>query len=113
VKIMKVLKSVLMAAVVSSGFIAAPLAAAQDRAVVQTAAPEYPRGAERRNLEGHVVVRYNVTPDGEVADAEVVEATPSGVFERSVLRALEGWRYAATGEVTSGVEQRFDFSFDG
>ena len=38
---------------------------------------------------------------------EVVEATPAGVFERSVLRALERWRYApAPAETTEGVASR-------
>lgn len=101
-----------MAAVLSAGFASAP-ALASDREVVNREAPEYPRGAERRNLEGHVVVRYNVTPEGEVADIEVVEATPSGVFERSVLRALEGWRYAPAADTTADVQQRFDFGLGG
>lgn len=109
---MKLFKSVVLAAVMASGFVAAP-ALANDRQTVNVVAPEYPRGAERRNLEGQVTVRYNVTPEGEVADVEVVEATPAGVFERAVLRALEQWRYAPAGETTEGVEQVFNFAFAG
>lgn len=109
---MKVLKSVLAAAVMAAGFAASP-AFAEDREVVKTEAPEYPRGAERRQLEGHVVVRYNVDEAGKIVDAEVVEATPSGVFETSVLRALEAWEYAPAAEVSSGLEQQFNFGFDG
>ena len=109
---MKLFKSVVLAAVMASGFVAAP-ALANDRQTVNVVAPEYPRGAERRNLEGQVTVRYNVTPEGEVADVEVVEATPAGVFERAVLRALEQWRYAPSGETTEGVEQVFNFAFAG
>lgn len=108
---MKHFKSVVLAAVMATGFAAAPALASADRETVNVVAPEYPRGAERRNLEGHVTVRYNVTPEGEVADVEVVEATPAGVFERSVLRALERWRYAPAGEMTEGVEQVFNFAF--
>lgn len=108
---MKLFKSVVLAAVMATGFAAAPALASADRETVNVVAPEYPRGAERRNLEGHVTVRYNVTPEGEVADVEVVEATPAGVFERSVLRALERWRYAPAAETTEGVEQVFNFAF--
>ncbi|MFN3835616.1 MAG: energy transducer TonB [Glycocaulis sp.] len=107
------IKSVVMAAVMASGFAAAPALAMNERETVRVVAPEYPRGAERRNLEGQVTVRYNVTPEGEVADVEVVDATPAGVFERAVLRALEQWRYAPAGETTEGVEQHFNFAFAG
>ncbi|MCC5996985.1 MAG: energy transducer TonB [Oceanicaulis sp.] len=86
------------------------MAASADRELDSFEAPEFPRAAQRRNLEGHVTVRYSVTEDGEVADVEVVEATPAGVFERSVMRALEAWRYAA-GERTENMERRFDFAF--
>jgi protein TonB len=85
--------------------------ALNERELVQAEAPEFPRAAERRGIEGHVVVRYNVAPDGAVADVEVVEATPAGVFERAVMRALESWRYASAAEPTEGVERRFDFAF--
>lgn len=81
---------------------------AAERELVEVEAPEYPRGAERRQLEGYVTVRYNVTPEGQVADIEVVEATPEGVFERAVLRAMEAWRYAPAAEATP-LERRFDF----
>lgn len=85
--------------------------ALNERELVEAEAPEFPRAAECRGIEGHVVVRYNVSEDGAVADIEVVEATPAGVFERSVMRALESWRYATAAEVTEGVERRFDFAF--
>lgn len=112
-KIMKIVKSVCVAAVLASGLFAAPAMAVNDREAVQVVAPEYPRGAERRNLEGVVSVRYNVTAEGSVADVEIVEATPAGVFDRAVLRALEQWQYAPAEETTEGVEQVFNFAFAG
>jgi protein TonB len=100
-----------VALVLAAGLGSAPaMAGAEERELVNFAAPEFPRAAQRRNLEGHVTVRYSVTEDGEVSDVEVVEATPAGVFERSVMRALEAWRYAA-GERTENMERRFDFAF--
>jgi protein TonB len=85
--------------------------ALNERELVEAEAPQFPRAAERRGIEGHVVVRYNVAPDGAVADVEVVEAQPAGIFERAVMRALEDWRYAAAAEASEGVERRFDFAF--
>lgn len=108
---MKKFAGVFAALSVISALGAAP-ALAQEPELVEASAPEFPRAAERREIEGHVVVRYNVTADGAVADVEVVEATPAGVFERSVMRALEDWRYAA-GSGAQGVERRFDFNFGG
>ncbi len=108
---MKKYLGVFAAVAVAAGLAGAPAYAANDRELVESEAPSYPRAAERREIEGHVVVRYNVTADGAIDGVEVVEATPAGVFERSVMRALEGWRYEAAGETTEGVERRFDFNF--
>lgn len=107
---MKKFAGVFAAVSMLAGLQAAP-ALAQERELVEAEAPEFPRSAERREIEGHVVVRYNVTPEGTVSDVEVVEATPAGIFERSVMRALESWRYVASAEPTEGVERRFDFAF--
>lgn len=108
---MKKYLGVFAALAVAAGLSAAPAYAADERELVEREAPSYPRAAQRREIEGHVVVRYNVTPDGAVDSVEVVEASPAGVFERAVMRALEGWRYTAAAETTEGVERRFDFNF--
>lgn len=110
---MKKFAGVIAAVAFASGLGAAPAAFAQEPQLIQAEAPEFPRAAERREIEGHVVVRYTVTADGAVSNIEVVEATPAGVFERSVMRALESWQYAATGANVDGVERRFDFNFGG
>lgn len=90
--------------------VAPAMAANDERELLSYEVPEFPRAAHRRNLEGHVTVRYVVTEEGAVTDIEVVEATPAGVFERAVLRALEAWRYAAA-ESADTLERRFDFAF--
>ncbi|MEQ8406093.1 MAG: energy transducer TonB [Oceanicaulis sp.] len=107
---MKKFAGVFAAVSMLAGLSAAP-AIAQERELAEAEAPEFPRAAERRQIEGHVVVRYNVSPEGTVSDVEVVEATPAGIFERAVMRALENWRYVAAAEPTEGVERRFDFAF--
>ena len=100
------------AAMTAMSFAAAP-AMASERERTQVAAPEYPRGAERRNVEGYAIVQYNVTPDGTVVDATVVEAQPEGIWDRSVIRAINGWGYAPSAEATEGMTQRFDFNLGG
>jgi len=110
VGVMNLFKCVGAAALLGASLIMPAAASAQeDRELVEVEAPEYPRGAQRRSLEGYVVVRYDVTPDGAVDSPEIVEASPEGIFDRAVLRALEDWRYAPAAETSAGVERRFDF----
>ncbi len=100
------------AAMTAMSFAAAP-AMAQDRERTAVEAPSYPRGAERRGIEGYAVVEYTVNEAGEVTNPTVVEANPEGVFDRAVLRAIEGWAYAPAATATDGMQQRFDFNLGG
>ncbi len=100
------------AAMTAMSFTAVP-ALAQDRERTSVEAPEYPRGAERRNVEGFAVVQYTVSPEGDVVDAEVVESSPEGIWDRSVIRAINAWAYAPATEATEGMTQRFDFNLGG
>lgn len=54
--------------------------------------PEYPLRAQERGQEGTVCMRFTVTAEGTVTDAEVVETT-SSVFNRASLRAIARFRY--------------------
>lgn len=110
---MKKTGSMIVAAAMTAMAFAAGPAMAQDRERTEVAAPEYPRGAERRGIEGYAVVQYTVTPEGAVADVTVVEAEPEGVFDRAVTRAIEGWAYAPAAAATEGMTQRFDFNLGG
>lgn len=55
----------------------------------------YPPAAKAEGLEGYVVVRYDVTAQGTVVNAEVVEAEPEGVFEDAALASIVQWRFRA------------------
>jgi len=56
--------------------------------------PVYPPGARARGVQGRVVVEFTIGADGRVADPQVVEATPRGVFEGAALDAVRQWRFA-------------------
>ncbi|GGY44468.1 protein TonB [Bacterioplanes sanyensis] len=56
-------------------------------------APNYPRRAAQRGIEGYVVVEFTVTKLGTVKDPIVVEAEPPGIFNRSALRAASKFKY--------------------
>jgi len=80
-----------------------------ERETVERVAPEYPRGAERRGIEGRVVVAYAIDENGQVIDAQVVESTPEGVFDRAAINAIESWRYAPASARTDGHSQTLNF----
>jgi protein TonB len=56
-------------------------------------APEYPREAMLKNLEGSVKVRFTIDADGKVSDASVLSSTPGHVFDRAALNAVRRWRF--------------------
>ncbi|MHA6288977.1 energy transducer TonB [Maricaulis sp. CAU 1757] len=92
----------------------APAAAlTTDREAVELVAPEYPRGAERRGIEGTVRIEYSVDADGQVVNAQIVEATPAGVFDRAALSAIESWRYAPAAAQTDGHTRELEFRLGG
>lgn len=106
----------LLPALLSLSVIAAPvafsapaLANAASRATVETPAPEYPRGAERRGIEGRVVLTFSVEADGSVSSAEIIESTPAGVFDRAAMAAVESWRFEPADARTEGHRQSLDF----
>lgn len=55
--------------------------------------PKYPVKAAREGVEGYVKIRFNVSADGNVEDAAIIEANPPRVFERAALDAVRQWRY--------------------
>lgn len=86
---------------------------ARDLTPLVTLPPRYPRSARSRRIEGFVEVEFTVEKDGTVADIHVVNAEPSGVFERSAQRAVRRWKFQAhvvDGEpVAVRARQRMDF----
>ena len=88
------LKHVLMAAATTmTAFGAGVMPAAAEPVLVKQVAPEYPRGAERRNLEGTVDLAFEVDGNGRVANVEVTGASMPGVFDSAAVEALEQWRF--------------------
>ena len=53
----------------------------------------YPDQALAAGVEGVVHVRYDVTVDGRVVNAEVDVADPAGVFDAAALALVRSWRF--------------------
>lgn len=60
---------------------------------IMKVAPEYPRGAASRGIEGYVLLEFTVTSLGSVRDPVVVDASPPGVFDRAATAASLKFRY--------------------
>lgn len=55
--------------------------------------PEYPARAMASEIEGFVILRFTVTETGAVADPEIIQSVPPGVFDREARRAVLRWKY--------------------
>jgi len=79
-------------------------------------APEYPRFARLRGIQGSVTAEFTIDRRGRVTDVRVVDSTPAGVFDRSVTDALEAWRFQPLlkdGDPTARrVAKVFEFNLD-
>ncbi|WP_272676809.1 TonB family protein [Providencia huaxiensis] len=74
-------------------------------------APAYSERARRLGKEGYVKVRYDINDDGRVTNIEFVEATPKGLFERDVKRAMNRWTFEK--QPAKGYVTEIYFKLDG
>jgi len=56
------------------------------------AAPKYPAVLRHLNVEGNVVVEFEIAPTGKVVEAHVVQSSNSG-FEMAALQAVQTWEF--------------------
>ncbi len=61
--------------------------------VLTKTAPAYPSKARNMGIDGKVVLRFLVGPDGHVSRPGVLEAHPAGYFEQSAMDAVSRWRF--------------------
>lgn len=56
-------------------------------------APQYPRSAAQRGIEGYVVLEFTVTTLGTVKDVKVIEAEPANIFNQAAISAAQKFKY--------------------
>jgi protein TonB len=61
---------------------------------LETPKPVHPARARRDGVEGRVTLSILIGTDGRVADARVLEATPTGVFDDAATDAIRAWRFS-------------------
>ena len=69
-----------------------------------TIAPAWPQSAA--GVEGWVLLRFTVLPNGTVADVEIKESRPAGVFDASAVEALRQWKYEPVERDGKKIAQR-------
>lgn len=71
-----------------------PVLRAGNLVLVHRVAPEYPRSAFQRHIEGSVTLSFTVQPDGSVTDPVVESAKPRrGIFDAAAVRAVSQWKF--------------------
>lgn len=93
----------------ASSTVVAPAFAEAPKAV-KIVAPEYPRGAERRKIEGFVVIKFDINADGSTTNPTVVEAQPAGVFDAAAIKAVGNWQFesSSAGAMAEKKKLRFE-----
>lgn len=66
--------------------------------------PTWPQSAA--GVEGWVLLRFTLLPNGTVADIEVKEAHPAGLFDASAVEALRQWKYEPVERDGKKIAQR-------
>ena len=62
--------------------------------------PQYPDSLKKRNINGHVTVKFLVDSSGATEDIEIIESSHIG-FNRAVLSAIAKWKFHPSVESSS------------
>ncbi len=78
-------------------------------------APDYPRSALQRGIEGFAIVGFSVGPDGSTQDQRILSSEPGTTFDNAALNAVSAWIYQPQTDsegrpvTVGGQSARFDF----
>lgn len=72
---------------------------------ISTVAPQYPRKALSRGIEGWVQISFTISKFGTVVNPRVVDADPTRIFDRAALKAIAQWKYKPKIENGVAVER--------
>ena len=69
-----------------------------DIEIVKTPKLKYPRRAQRLDVEGFVLLGFDLSRDGEILDLRVIESQPRLVFDKSAMKFVSGFEFAVPEE---------------
>ena len=67
-------------------------------------APQYPRRALKKGIEGYVTLEFTVSTLGTVVDPIVIESKPKNIFDRAAINAAKKFKYKP--KVVDGKAQK-------
>ncbi len=65
--------------------------------------PRYPALAQRRGIEGAVLVLLVISEEGKVVRGEIIESSGSSLLDRAALSALSRWRFKPTHSANNNI----------
>lgn len=68
--------------------------------------PVYPRRAALQNIEGFVILKFDITKLGQVDQISIIQASPPQIFNTSAIQALRKWKYKPRMEDGKLVRQK-------
>lgn len=74
-----------------------------DIEIVKTPKLKYPRRAQRLDVEGFVLLGFDLSKDGEVLDLRVIESQPRLMFDKSAMKFVSGFEFAMPDEDGNAV----------
>tara|TARA_X000000950_G_C13864744_1_gene640244 strand:+ start:349 stop:648 length:300 start_codon:yes stop_codon:yes gene_type:complete len=74
-----------------------------DIEIVKTPRLVYPRRAQRLDVEGFVLLGFDLSKDGEVLDLRVIESQPRLLFDKSAMKFVSDLKFAVPEEDGSAV----------
>lgn len=79
-------------------------------------APVYPLAARRRNIEGHVLLRAEIQPDGSCSQVEIKVPSHHELLNQAALEAVKKWRFIPASQdgrnVAAWVEIPINFKLE-
>lgn len=69
-----------------------------------TRRPNIPNVAYENQLNGWVLVIFNVSPLGKTRNIKILDASPKGIFEQEVIRAVQHWHYNVKDIIRDGQD---------
>lgn len=77
----------------------------------------YPPESREANVEGSVLVAYDVSEEGEVSNIRVLSSTPTDVFDSAAIDFVRTWRFQpqkrnGVPEAVENVESRISFTLE-
>jgi TonB family protein len=74
--------------------------------------PGYPRNAQKNEEEGFVRVEMFISPSGAVAEFNILQAEPPGIFEKAVEEVVPLWRFSpALDNFNKPIKCRVEYKF--